>query len=79
MYKFREHWELVTAQGNWNYILLGFLGDVNECAEMLQSCPALCYSMDCSLPGFSAHGFLQARILEWVSIPFSRGSSQPGD
>ena len=33
--------------------------------------------MDCSLPGFSVHGILQARILEWVAMPFSRGSSQP--
>ena len=36
-------------------------------------------SMDCSLPGSSVHVFLQARILEWVAIPFSRGSSQPRD
>ena len=35
--------------------------------------------MDYSLPGFSVHGILQARILEWVAIPFSRGSSQPSD
>ena len=33
--------------------------------------------MDCSPPGSSVHGTLQARILEWVAIPFSRGSSQP--
>ena len=33
--------------------------------------------MDCSLPGSSAHGVLQARILDWVAIPFSRGSSLP--
>ena len=33
--------------------------------------------MDCSLPGSSVHGILQARILEWVAIPFSRGSSHP--
>ena len=33
--------------------------------------------MDCSLLGSSVHGILQARILEWVAIPFSRGSSQP--
>ena len=33
--------------------------------------------MDCSPPSFSVHGILQARILEWVAIPFSRGSSQP--
>ena len=42
-----------------------------------QSCPALCDPMDCSPPGSSVHGILQARILEWVAIPFSRGSSQP--
>ena len=40
-----------------------------------QSCLTLCDPMDCSLPGSSIHGFLQARILEWVAIPFSRGSS----
>ena len=34
-----------------------------------------CDHMDCSLPGFSVHGILQARILEWFAIPFSRGSS----
>ena len=39
-----------------------------------QSCPTLCDPMDCSPPG-SVHGILQARILEWVAIPFSRGSS----
>ena len=36
-------------------------------------------SMDCSPPGSSVHGILQATILEWVSVPFSRGSSQPRD
>ena len=41
-----------------------------------QSCPILCDPIDCSLPGSSVHGILQARILEWVVIPFSRGSSQ---
>ena len=40
-----------------------------------QSCLTLCDPMDCSLPGFSVHGILQARKLEWVAIPFSRGSS----
>ena len=35
--------------------------------------------MNCSLPGSSVHGILQARILEWVAILFSRGSSQPRD
>ena len=43
-----------------------------------QSCLTLCDSMDCSLPGTSAYGILQPRILEWAAISFSRGSSQPG-
>ena len=37
----------------------------------------LCDLMDCSLPGSSVHGILQARVLEWVAVPFSRGSSWP--
>ena len=40
-----------------------------------QSCLALCNPMDCSLPGSSVHGIFQARILEWVVISSSRGSS----
>ena len=44
-----------------------------------QSYPTLCDPMDCSPPGSSVHGLLQARILEWVAIPFSRGSFQPKD
>ena len=39
-----------------------------------QSCPTLCDPMDCSLPGSFVRGILQARILEWVAIPFSRRS-----
>ena len=48
-------------------------------AKLLQSCPTLCDSMDCSPPGSSVHEILQARILEWVAMPFSRGSSPPRD
>ena len=44
-----------------------------------QPCPTLCDPRDCSPPGSSVHGILQARILEWVAIPFSRGPSQPRD
>ena len=47
--------------------------------SVAQSCPTLCDPMDYSLPGFPVHGILQARILEWVAVPFSRGSSQPRD
>ena len=48
-------------------------------AKSLQSCPTLCDPMDCSPPGSSVHGLLQARILEWVAMPSSRGPSQPSD
>ena len=44
-------------------------------SEVAQSCPTLCNPMDCSLPGSSLLGILQARILEWVAISFSRGTS----
>ena len=40
-------------------------------AKSLQSCPALCDTMDCSLPGSSVHGIFQARVLEWVPIALS--------
>ena len=45
-------------------------------AQSLQSCSTLCDPMDCSPPGSSDHGILQARVLEWVSISFSGGSSR---
>ena len=51
----------------------------SQCAKSLQLCPTLCDLMDCSPPGSSVHGILQARILEWVVISFSRGSSWPRD
>jgi len=49
------------------------------CAKSLHLCLTLCNSLDCSPPGSSVHGILQARILEWVPMPSSRGSSQPRD
>ena len=47
--------------------------------KVAQSCLTLCDPMDCSPPGSSVPGILQARILEWVAFPFSKGSSQPWD
>ena len=47
--------------------------------KVAQSCLTLCDPMGCSLPGSSAHGIFQTRVLEWVAISFSRGSSQPRD
>ena len=49
-----------------------------ECS-VIQLCPTFCDPIDCSPPGSSVHGILQARILEWVAISSSRGSSWPGD
>ena len=57
------------------------MGEIGEgikrcvCDKLLQSCPALCDPIDYSLPGSSVHGILQARILEWVAMFSSRGSS----
>ena len=48
-------------------------------AKSLQSCPTLCNPMDCSMPGSFVRGIFQARVLKWVAISFSRGSSQPRD
>ena len=46
---------------------------------VMHTCPTLCDPMDCSSPGSSVHGILQARIMEWVAMPSSRGSSRPRD
>ena len=52
---------------------------MSACAKSLQLCLTLCDPVDCSPPGSSVHGILQARILECVAFPFSRGSSRPRD
>ena len=52
---------------------------ISVCAKSLQSCPTLSDPMDCRAPDSSVHGILQARILEWVSVPFFRGSSRLRD
>ena len=49
------------------------------CAKLLQSCLTLCDPVECSPPGSSVHGIVQARILEWVAMPSSWGSSWPRD
>ena len=58
-------------------IVLHFLLHPFVCmhAQLVQSCLTLCYPMDFSLPDSSVHGILQARILQWITIPSSRGSS----
>ena len=56
-----------------SFLLLLSLMTINMLVAQL--CPSLCGPIDCSPSGSSVHGILQARILEWVAIPFSRGSS----
>ena len=54
-------------------------GTVKVKVLVTQPCPTLCHPMNYSPPGSSVHGILQARILAWIAIPFSRESSQPRD
>ena len=58
-------------------VLLNMISHISNQHSTCQS--TLCDSLGCSPPGSTVHGILQARILEWVAIPFSRGSSQPRD
>ena len=60
---------------DWTSVVLSY---VCVCS-VTPLCPNLCNPRDCSPPGSSVHRILQARILEWVAISFSRGSSRPGD
>ena len=64
---------IIVNKRVWNAV------KVKSESEVAQSCPTFCDPVDCSLPGFSIHGILQARILLWVTISFYRGSSQPRD
>ena len=60
------------------YVVLFKFSNILYLCLLTQSCPTLCDPMDCSLPGSTVLGILQARILEWVAISYSRGSSDPG-
>ena len=62
-----------------NYLYNYYLSKWGCVLFVSQSCPTLCNTTDCSPPGSTAHGILQARILDWLAIPFSRGSSWPRD
>ena len=62
-----------------NSVITNHIVKLQARQAITQSCPTLCNPMDCSLPGFSVHGVFQARVLEWVAISFSRGSSCPRD
>ena len=70
---------MLTALNTLITLLFSTLEFKAVCVSVAQSCLTLSDSTDCSLPGSSVHGILQARILEWIAVPFSGGSSRPGD
>ena len=72
------HTHIHTSPRLWNTFISYRVHEV-KWSEVAQSCPTLFDPVDCSPPGCSVHGILQARKLEWVAISFSRGSSQPRD
>ena len=65
------------CRDSYTYVCISISIYVYTCVLVVQSCLTLWDPMDCSLSGSSVHGILQARILDWVAIPFSKGSSQP--
>ena len=68
----------VSRTGRWVLYHQRHLGSLCiVCVLVTQSCLTLCDPTDCSPPGSSVHGILQARTLEWIAISSSRGSSQP--
>ena len=73
--------DLLVNSGWFAIFYFSVVTSLNTCVhvQLLQSCPSLCDPLDCNPPGFSVHGILQARILEWVVMPSSRRSSQPRD
>ena len=82
----RSTWSQVKREEKWSCDHIGtcasrrrFMKKKKSENEVAQLCPTLCNHMDCSLPGFSIHGIFQARVLEWVAISFSKGSSRPRD
>ena len=60
-------------------LTLTFMSWCDVKVKVSQSCLTLCDPKDCSLPGFSVHGILQARTMEWVTVPFARASCLPRD
>ena len=70
---------VVSALDQWQLLCRAAMKIVCVCAKLLQLCVTVCDPVDCSPPGSSVHRILQAKILEWVAIHFSRGSSLPKD
>ena len=81
MYIYYIYLSLMACRGPRSRMPMAFCNNMNKKVKVLvaQTCLTLFYPLDHSLPGSSVHGILQARILEWVAISFSRGSSWPRD
>ena len=77
--KNREVWHAAVCGISKSWTRLSNWTNPCVCAKLLQLCPTFCDPMDCSLSGTSVHGILQARILKWIAMPSSRGSSWPRD
>ena len=63
--------EQILGDRVWHFfkmLNIELLYDLCVCVKLLQSCLTLCNLMDCNPPGFSIHGILQARILQWISL-----------
>ena len=72
--------ELVLTNLSQDALYFSFISLITHCCcSVAQLCLTVCDPMDYSLPRSSIHGILQARVLEWVAISFSRGSSRPRD
>ena len=77
-----QHFASVVQGFSWylHYVFYGTSAKITWSSVLItQLCPIFCEPMDCSPPGSSVLGILQARILEWVAIPFSRRYSRPRD
>ena len=78
-FPWRREWQLTPVFLLGKFHRQRSLEGYSPWSEVAQSCPTLCDPMDSSPPGSTVHGIFQARILEWATISFSRGSSQPRD
>ena len=78
-------WHIRSAQQTWAVVLSFSLSNffrirhLKDVTKVFSTCFQNGLYHNASLPGFSGHGILQVRILEWVAMPFSRGSSRPRD
>ena len=70
----RKEWNHIAAV--FLYLIFFHLVWYSQESKVALLCPSLCNPMDCSLPGSSVHGIFQVKILGWVAVSFSRGSSQ---